>query len=364
MQIHKHNKVVTRVTGLAVLALVIQAVTPLFMAPAEAATLTNTYLRLNRMKAATATSFRVVFKTSATNGTEDKLNVKFVHTNSPTQTDPNNRFTINTTQTVSSASCAAETGATALPGTLAATGDDTDGIKLVQITGVSDLTVSTTYCVDLTAVAAVTNPVNANQYLATISTLTSADATIDTIDIGTRIIADDQIVVSGVVPPSFNLVLSGYTDAFTTLLDPSAVVSTAGRTATITTNASKGWIAWVRDSAQGLNSATAPYTIPTSSDGPMGTPSNLTPGAEGYVLDVDLTTDAPSGGTVTVAPEYNGTTATEGGELSGTFQPIATADGTANGDVITLIERASISTATPAGNDYTDTLTVVAAGHF
>jgi hypothetical protein len=52
----------------------------------------------------------------------------------------------------------------------------------------------------------------------------------------------------------------------------------------------------------------------------------------------------------------------------GNFQQIAscsgTAPATANGDVITLIGRAAISAVTPAGNDYTDTITVVGAGNF
>jgi hypothetical protein len=338
------------------LAVVVSSLAPILVHNARAAYLTDTYVRLDRLKASTATNFRVVFKTSAVNGTENKLRIKFYNTANPAD------FTVNTTQTVSSASCATETGATALPGTLAAAGDNTAGVKTVTISGTSDLATSTRYCVDLTSTTAVTNPASGN-YIATVSTATSADALIDYRDVGLQIITDDQIVVTAVVPPLFSFALSGNTDAFTTNLDPAAVVGTTGRTITITTNAAKGWIAWVKDSNQGLSSASAPYTLPTAGT-VNGSPTILSAGTEGYVLDVDLTTDAASGGTVTVDPEYNGLSSADGGTLSGTFQKIASSGGTANGDVLTMIEKAAIAGATPAGDDYTDTLTVVAAGNF
>jgi hypothetical protein len=84
---------------------------------------------------------------------------------------------------------------------------------------------------------------------------------------------------------------------------------------------------------------------------------------------VNVTTDSGTGtGTVSQASnfgaEYNGTNTTSGGTLSTTFQPIAAANGTTDGDVLTLIERAKISAVQAAATDYTDTLTVVAAGRF
>jgi hypothetical protein len=89
----------------------------------------------------------------------------------------------------------------------------------------------------------------------------------------------------------------------------------------------------------------------------------------GYVLDTNITTDSATGtGTVSQAAgygaEYNGTNSTSGGALSTTFQPIAAANGTTDGDVLTLIERAKITAVQAAATDYTDTLTVVAAGRF
>ena len=50
--------------------------------------------------------------------------------------------------------------------------------------------------------------------------------------------------------------------------------------------------------------------------------------------------------------------------LSTTFQAIAAANGTTAGDVLTLIERAKVTATQEAAGDYTDTLTVIAAGRF
>jgi hypothetical protein len=185
----------------------------------------------------------------------------------------------------------------------------------------------------------------------------------------TSVIADDQVVISAVVPPSFNFSLSGNTDAFTSNLDPLSIISTTGVTFSIITNAKSGWIAWVKDSQQGLYSATANYTIPTS--GTIdGAPSTLVANGstEGYALDTAIITDAAGGCTVARDPEYLGTGSNQGGTLSANFQPVGSCTGTppatSNGDTFKLLERATIAGGTPAGSDYTDVITVVAAGNF
>jgi hypothetical protein len=183
------------------------------------------------------------------------------------------------------------------------------------------------------------------------------------------VIADDQVVVSAVVPPNFIFSLGGNTDAFTGNLDPQNIVSTTGVTYSVTTNAKAGWISWIKSQYQGLNSATAGYTI-NSAGAVNGTPTTLVANSatEDYVLDADLITDAAGGCTVTIDPEYNGASTSEGGTLSANFQPSASCGGaapaTSNGDTVKLIERATIAGGTPAGSDYTDVITVVAAGNF
>ena len=84
-------------------------------------------------------------------------------------------------------------------------------------------------------------------------------------------------------------------------------------------------------------------TIPTT-----GTvddaPSTLSTGTEGYVLDCNLTTDSATAGTgtVTIDPEYNGTTTSQGGTQATTFQEVATANGPTDNDVVTLVPRVAI----------------------
>ena len=88
----------------------------------------------------------------------------------------------------------------------------------------------------------------------------------------------------------------------------------------------------------------------------------------GYVLNTSITTDVNQGiGGVSqgvgYGQEYTGN-ANSGGTLSDAFQPIASGSGVTAGDVLTLKERAKVDPLQQAATDYTDTLTVVAAGRF
>ena len=319
----------------------------------EAASLTGTSVRFSRMRASSAADIRLLFTVPAGNvGTEASIVIGF----------PDD-YTINTGSLTAAGVgpnvCSASSSA--LPGTLTATGSDTTSSKSVTIGGVTNLSASTSYCVDITGSPVSANPSN-GIYALTVTTRTSAPADIDTTTIGARVIADDQIVVSAVVPPSFNFVLDGNTTSFTTNLDTGDVIFTTPRTVTITTNATQGWIAWARDSNTGLTSAAAGHTVASTTP---GTGATLSAGTEGYVLGVDATTDAGGGGTVSVVSAYAGTSGDDDGSgLDTNFRQIASANGTANGDVLTLIGKASIGDMTPAGVDYTDTWTIIGAGSF
>jgi hypothetical protein len=316
----------------------------------DAAGLTGTQARFNRMKASTATTFRLTFTVPSGNATtEEKVKINFP-----------DAYTVATSGlTTSVVSC----GATSLPGTLTITGSNTASAKNITISGLTNLSATTTYCVDVdktTTNDPVTNP-TAGLYSLTIETLTSGSAQIDYTTIGTRVISDDQIIVTAVVPPSFNFVLDANSTAFTSGLDSAAVIKTTARTVTITTNATQGWVAWAKDLNTGLTSAAAGKTINSTTP---GTAATLTTNTEGYVLGVDKT-DAPGGGSVTVTTAYIGTAGDNNGSgLDTAYRQIATGNGTANGDVLTLYGKASINTMTPAGVDYTDTWTVIGAGSF
>ena len=206
----------------------------------------------------------------------------------------------------------------------------------------------------------------------------------------TSVISNDQITISATVPPLFQISFpSGNTDTFGNL-SPSQIINTTGVPFKIITNAKSGWIAWVKDSEQGLYSTTANYTIPTTDNtSTPSAPSSLVIGTEGYVLDADINGGAVIGDgvelcgsedgvtpsvndTLAIDAEYDGDqgagTPTHGGTLFSEFQPVASCTGTApsssDGDIVMLRAFATIRGGTPAATDYSDIITVVGAGNF
>lgn len=339
---------------------------------AHAAPFTKAFVRLDRIKAATTTGGRVCAQ-PATAAVEATVQVTFPTTGG---TD----YIVNATAanwTVTTTNM--DTGQTPWPGIGTAT---TVSGKTVTFPS-TDLTVGTLYCFNFAATSTLTtsSAAAAETTQGTILTRTVTPTNIDTTTYAESIISDDQVVITAVVPPNFTFVLNGNTDTFTTNLSTSAVVSTTGKTVTITTNAASGWIVWAQDlnfktvtdagstpanQHGALKSATAAnYTISNNTASTLGTASHtLVTGTEDYGLGVTINTDAANGGVVTLDAAYDGTTS-KAGVLDNThFRPIASANGTANGDIININERATIAGQTPAASDYTDTLTLVGAGQF
>ncbi len=311
------------------------------------------YVRLDRMNTSQATGGLVCARPN-TVATEADVQVTFPAL-----------FTVNSTAAnwiVGTSNLPA--GATAWVGIDDAT--DVTGQTVTFTSG--ELAVGTTYCFTFASTSTLTNPgATASDRVGSITTRTSGLATVDSSDWATATLSSDQIEITATVPSTFSFSLSNTTDTFTSNLSSSAVVSTNGRTANVATNAQNGWIAWVRSANAGLTSAITGETIATigSVD---DTPSALSTGSNGYVLDVAITQDSATGdGTVSQAAgwgaEYDGN-ATSGGTLSANFQPIARSNGTTDGDILTLTARATISAVTAAAADYKDILTVVAAGRF
>lgn len=312
---------------------------------AHAANLDEGYVRLDRLKAGVATG-GTVCANPTTAGTEASVEVAFPAGFTVDGTAAN--WTVSTTNL--------PTGSTAWPSI-----DDATDVTSQKVTFPGgDLTPGTLYCFNFAA--ALTNASAGNDKEGVITTQAAGATTIDNLNYALSTVTDDQIVVSAVVPPTFSFALGGNSDTFTADLS-TTTTSTAGNTASVSTNADNGWITWVKSANSGLDSASAGQSIATA--GSLDdTPTDLA-SATGYVLDVNATTDNATGtGTLSIADEYNGTNTTSGGTLSDNFQTVASSDGTTAGDVITLIERAKISAIQAAANDYTDTLTVVAAGLF
>ena len=338
---------------IAVMVLAVQAFGP--SSAHAAVNLTLSAMRPDRMKVSQVPVILVVIKPTSV-AVETSVKITF-----------DNNYTVNATAATITATTTGipatyqGTPLVAWPGIGAAA---TTVVTKVVTFASTDLTVGTEYGFFITA--GITNPAVPGQLVNQIDTQAAGPVVIDTARIATYVITNDQIVVSGVVPPIFTFALGANTDAFTADLSPATVNVTTGVTVTIGTNAAKGWVAWAKDAAANLSSPTVPSaTLATTGAIGDAVPHTLAAGTPGYVMDVDLTTDNALGtGAVTIDPEYNGIGVASGGTLSTGFQPIASCTGTTAGDVITLIERTAINAVQPAAQDYTDTITVIGAGTF
>jgi hypothetical protein len=338
-------------------ALIYPLLAPLF--PSRAANLTRAYIRTDRMTASTATGGTVCARWTTTAGTDTFLEVTFPSDYAVNTTVGN--WTVTTTNLPA--------GSTAMPG-IAVPGAGGVSGQIVRW-AISDISsAATLYCFNFSGTTTLTTGTAGNDKQASIRTYTGGTATVgsgtilDTANIALAVITSDQVAIDATVPPTFSFALDTNSQALG-ILSTSSVISGTGVAATLGTNASNGWLAWVKSANAALNSISTSDTIPTS--GTIdGTPTTLSIGTKGYVLDCDLTTDSATAGTgaVTIAPEYLGTTTSMGGTLSTTFQEVATANGPSDGDVITLIPRVTISALTKAATDYADTLTVVGAANF
>ena len=350
------KKIKQHILYLLVSLLTLTSLFAILSSSAQAASLQGTYVRLNRLKGSTATNFRVAFTVPAANSSvEAKVKISFPDS-----------FTVATSGLTATGASGCDVSATALPGTLTVVGSNTPGSKSVIISGVTNLSASNAYCVDVDKTSTndpITNP-GASQYSLTVETQDSGNATIDSATVGVTTISDDQVLVTANVPPAFTFALDANSTSFSSNLDSSNVRQTTGRTITVTTNASNGWIAWAKDLNTGLASASAGHTIASTTPGSAAT---LSSGTEGYVLSAEVTTDAAGGGTVSIPAAYQGTSGNNAGSgLDTTFRQIASSTGTAggSGDVVTVRGKAAVNAATQAGADYGDTWTAICAGTF
>lgn len=332
----------------------------LFVQKAEAANFAEVYVRFDRLRASTATTGMVCANPGTTRNDNVDLQVTFPDENSATD------FTVGASSSWEGATNISTSnipaGAVAWPGITAAT--VTVSGQTVTWTYAANQTLNngTLYCFRWTDGAALNTSSAGINLEGIVKTRRAAGVEIDSSKYATAIITNDQIVVTAVVPPLFYFTLSGNTDSFTSDLTIANVVSTTGRNVEVRTNAANGWISWVRSANAGLNSVSTGASIATAGT-VNGSPSDLNP-TTGYVLDANVNAQGGGTGTMVIDGEYDGTTVEEGGTLSTTFQPVASANGTTDGDIFTVIERAFISSTQPAATDYTDTLTIVAAGRF
>ena len=321
--------------------------------------------------AAYLTSAQVILTNMDDNGSTSAVIVEFVTSASNTGTNGSLVFngwtgsggtgTVATSQTVAntynSVNCESITGATAnLPGSPTAAG--TAGTGTIAITDSTALTASTAYCYVLpTAITATPTSIGS-------TTVAVTEGSDSALNVAIYIMANDQITVNAVVPPSFTLGLSGNTNNFTANLSSASIGTTTGVVATVNTNAEDGWYLWGFDSNTGLHSASQGVTIPSATRGSADT---LTAGTAGYVAAVptsSIVQGTGSAGTTSASTYFSSTGSGIGSGLDGTPRTLASSTGTANAAQVTVKEYAAISGVTPAASDYTDTVTLVGAGNF
>lgn len=328
---------------------------------------TVAFVRLDTLTAVQPTGGRVCVKPSSTNASQTIASIKVTFPTTSGTDYVVNSTAANWTVTTSNL----DAGQTAMP-TIATANNVTGKAVTFPLGTPQVLSASNLYCFNFAAASTLTTS-SAGAAETTQGTVASqiAGPTIeDQTTYSESIISDNTVVVTATVPPSFTFVLSGNTDSFNApgLSTGSVNTSNGNRTITITTNAASGWIIWAQDlnnvSGKGaLHSTTASYNI--TGTGTICTPAIFTAGAENYGLAATINTDAAGGGTVAVNYCFNGTTSNFAGTLDPTrFQVVATANGTANGDIINVKELATIAGQTPAASDYTDTISFVGAGQF
>jgi hypothetical protein len=348
-----------QISLLLILSIVLYLVSPSFLAPkAQGATFGSTYVRLDRMAAATPTTGLVCATTPAGDtGTDAKVTVTFPAGFVLSETEAD--WTVATDNLPN--------GTSAWPGIDTATLAD-NTTKEVTFPS-TDLSTSTTYCFRWDDTGALTTSSAGNSKTGSIETLTSGDASLDS-DTYALSVQDDLIGVSASVSQTFTF-STGADITFTSTPLAVSTVNYGSSTVAISTNGANGWIAWAQSANAALNSSATSGTIATTGSIDNAT-TDLTGGTYGYLLDVLLTTDGSGTGTITQAAnfgqEYDGgntcATSTTGGTLSTSLQPIAASSGTTDGDTLTLCTLARINAAQTAASDYADTLTVVAAGRF
>ncbi len=340
---------------------------------AGATALSQTSLRLGRLgiSATTGNDLLVTFKLATTPTSVSKIKVTFPSGFNITAGSP----VVGSTFPTTPASITAPPG---LPGTATATsnGSNLGGTILVSGLTSASLTAATLYGFTI-ASGTIQNPATAGQYVGAVESENSGGTAIDTTPsvpmyiyggAGGGTSNADQVTVNASVAPNFSFSLVTNSDTIPKV-DPSAIQTSPGVNMTVSTNTPLGYTAYVKSTNAGLTSATAGTTINTGTFG--GGPDALTP-----LGTISKYTFVPSTGTVCVTTcsgssvitydtEYNGITANTGGSFNGNnFASFVSRNGYTGGDTFLLQERLAVTSTVAYANDYTDTLTIVAAGNF
>ena len=339
-------------SAIGIVALLVAIAAPIvFVQNAKASNLQQAYVRLDRLKTATPTSGLVCVNPKTSTTTNIDIAVTF-----PTVAVTD--YTLNATGANWAATGSnIPAGTTAYPAIASYTATVSGHTVTWAYATPQTLTAGTTYCFTWANTATLTTSAAGTSQIGSIALHNTGAVLTDSANYALSIVANDQVLITGTINPTFSFALSPTSTSFSSI-STSVVDASPTPGITITTNARNGYTAWVSDANGGtLNSAGTGTNIPTP--GAVGSNYDLTTMTTNGAFGLGVTVSGP-----TVVAEYDGTTAGHAGTLSTSFRPMATKNTYGSGDTITLIPRAIAKATQAPANDYTDTLTVVAAGQF
>lgn len=260
---------------------------------------------------------------------------------------------------------------TAAPGSLTstATGGGAGAGGTIVVSGLTSASLNNTTLYGFSIPSGtVQNPATAGEYSVAVESDTSGGSPIDStstsVDIFGASANQDQVTVNGSVAPNFTFSLSGNTDTVPKV-DPSATQTSTGVTMSVATNSALGYTAYVKSANGEMTSASNPGT-PITTGTFDGSPDSVSPGTTDYGFVPSTGTPCSScTGTLTYDGEYAVSDGTHAGSFNGTnFASFVSRNGDTSGDQVLLQERVDVSSSIGYASDYTDTLTIVAAGNF
>jgi hypothetical protein len=353
------------------LSLLLVSVSYALLYPPKADAATFATMRLDRQYATAALAGTVCLKPTSASQSDTKVIIVF----------PSN-FTLDTTV----ANWSVDTTATNLPSTT--TGDAftatawtgisakpmlvDNSTKAAIFTSTQLAATTNYYCFHFNGGASSNVGSAANDQYGYIQTWKSPGANVENDPYAVSIVSGtngEQIEVKATVSAAFTFSLSGGAGAGASAAAslPLGVISASSvttapyaATATISTNGTNGFLAWIKDGNAALYSNTTAQNIPTVSYN-SGSPTTLTAGSNGYGIWATTGTNSP-----TIATMYNtGQTGAQVGAISNTaFSLIASKTGTYQGETFLFGVRAAPGYSITPATDYADVLTVVASGSF
>ena len=331
------------------------------------------YLRLDRVKANTATGGVVCVNPTTNETTVRKMDISFADGSG---TGGAASFAVNATGsnwTWDTTGTNLPAGTSAFPGT-ATTSTVSGGTVTFVVTADQSLNTGTVYCLHFTGTSTLTTPTSAATNLTGTINLRDSSGTLltgETVDYATSVVTNDQVVVTGTVPATFTLTIAGAPATFSTNIPTSSTPATTNNiTVTVSTNANNGWTSWAKNT--NANSALVSSSTsdgicfggdyPTCTGAAYQTGSgnvHSLSGAAGYGMSA-----AAGTGTPTIATEYAGSSSSFGSLDSTKFEKVSSMAAPVSGAVTTLTFGAEATATNKAATDYTDTVTLTAAGSF